>query len=399
MYLRCINKVVITQKASKTWPTRTKVLTFDFLTAFDSSDSWEDLTNKASLTIPKNLYYRDAAGKLQPVFGTNVNVGGFSTPAPLVLRGDAIKISAGYIHKDAAGREVREMPEYFTGYITKVGSKIPIELELQDNMYLLKQTPVDTHTFKKTDGLETILKNLVDKCNTINGTNFTVNALTKTTFGAFTIGNETAAQVLYRLRKEFGFESYFRGNELRSGAIIYIPAEANTEVFRFQQNIITDDLEYMRKDDLVLSAIAHNTITENDGTTKDGQPKTKHKRIEVLVTIKNGEVQPYKEIKRGDVVPQNDEGERRTLFFPGATTVKELGDAAADEIKKYYYTGLRGSFTTFGLPFIHQGDNVDIKDPKLPERDGVYKVKKVNYTGGVTIGLRQKITLDFKLPT
>jgi len=392
MHLRCINKVTITQQPSQTWPARKRVINLDFLTSFEASDSWEDLTNKGRLTIPKNLYYRDQFNKLQPLFGTNVNVGGFGSE-PLFLRGDAVTIESGYIYKDAAKRDVREMPTMFKGYISRVGSKIPIELDLEDNMWKLKQIPVDTHTFSKTDSLETIIKYL------LKDTPFTFKALTTTTFGTFPIGNETVAQVLYRLRKEFGFESYFRGDELRCGALVYIPGEDITEKFYFQQNIISDELEYMRKDDVVLSAIAHNTITEKTGTTKDGATKTKHKRIEVLVTIKNGERQPDKEIKRGDTVPSNDEGERRTLFFPGAATVKELGDLAYAEMIKYYYTGLRGSFVTFGLPFVRQGDNAQIKDPKLPERDGIYKIKKVNYSGGVNIGLRQKITLDYKLPT
>jgi hypothetical protein len=392
MFLRCINKVTIKQQPSTDWPTRTGTLTLDFFTSFESSDSWEDLTNKGRLTIPKNLYYRDQNGKLQPLAGPSVNAGGFSDRPPLFLRGDAVTIEAGYIHRTTAKRDVRETPIMFKGFISKVGSKIPIELDLEDNMYKLKQVPVNTHTFSKSDSLEDIIRYL------LKDTPFTFKALTTTTFGTFAIGNETVAQVLYRLRKEFGFESYFRGDELRCGALVYLPEEAVTERFHFQKNIISDELQYSRKDDVILSAIAHNTITEDNGTTKDGATKTKHKRIEVLVTIKNGEAQPYKEIKRGDTVPLNDEGERRTLFFPGAKTVKELGDLAYAEIIKYYYTGLRGSFTTFGLPFVRQGDNAEIRDAKLPERNGVYRIKKVNYNGGDTIGLRQRITLDFKLP-
>lgn len=392
MHLRCVNKVTITQQPSEAWPGRNRVISLDFLTSFTASDSWEDLTNRGTLVIPKNLFYRDQYGKLRPLSGTTVNIGGFNSE-PLILRGDRITVEAGYIYKNAAKRDVREMPVMFKGYISKVGTKIPIELEMEDNMWKLKQIPVDTHTFSKTDSLESILQYL------LKDSGFTFKALTTTTFGAFTIGNETVAQVLYRLRKEFGFESYFRGDELRCGVLVYLPGEDITEKFYFQQNIISDELEYKRKDDIVLSALAHNTITENAGTTKDGATKTRHKRLEVLVAIRNGKVQPYKEIKRGDTVPENDEGERRTLFFPGAKTIDELGKLAEKELIKYYYTGLRGSFETFGLPFVRQGDNVKIKDPKLPERDGIYKIKKVNYSGGVNIGLRQRITLDYKLPT
>jgi hypothetical protein len=278
-----------------------------------------------------------------------------------------------------------------------VFAKIPVEIGIEDNMWMLKQTPVDTHTFKASDGLTTILTTLVKKCNEVNGTNFTVNALTETTFGSFTIGNETACQVLDRLQKTFGFESYFRGNELRSGVIVYMPGEAVTEQFEFQRNIINgDDLEYVRKDDIVLSAIARNTITEETGKfTWDGKAKTKRKRIEVLVTIKNGK-EFVKVINSGERVAGNEEGERRKFFFPGAKTINELAEAAYNKLIQYYYDGLRGNFETFGMPFVRQGDNAQIVDKILPERNGIYRIKKVDYSGGVD-GLRQKIHLDFKI--
>jgi hypothetical protein len=74
----------------------------------------------------------------------------------------------------------------------------------------------------------------------------------------------------------------------------------------------------------------------------------------------------------------------------------KLIDLAAAELKKYYYTGLRGKITVFGLPYVRQGDNVKLIDDKLPERNGVYKIKAVEYKGG-TGGLRQVIELDYKI--
>lgn len=339
--------------------------------------------------LPKNLYYTDQTGRVQPLHGTNINIGGF-IDVPLFLRGDKVLLTAGYKYYDKAGVEVVEDSVIFDGFISKVHSQIPIELELEDNMWLLKQTPAPTYTFSDTDTLENILATL------LVGTPFTYKALTSTTFGEFQIGNESVAQVLQRMQKTYGFEFYFKRNELRGGMIIYIESEAQTQIFRFQQNIISDDLQYMRKDDIVLSALAHNTIVEDTGKMcKDGTAKTKHTRLEVLVTIKNG-VRVDTVINKGDTIPENIEGERRTFFFPGAKTVTELADLAYDKLIQYYYTGLRGTFTTFLIPFVSQGDNADIKDPILPERDGVYKIKSVEYTGGVNGG-RQTIHLDYKL--
>lgn len=388
---RTIVKITVQQFPTIAFPERNQVLNFDFVNYYEGSDGWRDLTNKGKLRIPKNLYYRDAAGKLKPLYGTNVNVGGFSPGVPLILRGDAVKMEAGYKYFNSAKREVTDISTVFQGYVSNVNSKIPIEVDLEDNMWKLKQLPVATKTFTKNDSLEDILKFITA------GSGFTVNALTQTTFGTFSIGNETAAQVLQRLRKEYHFESYFRGNELRSGSIVYVPSEAVTQNFIFQENIISDDLEYKRKDDIVLSAVARNTITVLTGKhTKDGHAKTKRTRLEVLVTLRNG-IKTIKEIKKGETLPANTEGERRTLFFPGATTVEQLGVLAYDELTKYYYTGLRGKFTTFGIPFVKFGDNALIQDKKLPERDGLYKIKSVKYYGGYDDGIRQEIELDYRV--
>jgi len=392
---RCITYITIQQVPTTDWPNRTTELNFDFVTEFESSDSWRDFTNKGRVTLPKNLYFKDENGKLQPLKGTNVNVGGFSSTAPLFLRGDKITITAGYKYFNKDHREVEDVSTIHTGFITKVGSKIPIELEIEDNMWKLKQIPVTTHTFKKSDTLEDMLAFM------LKGSEFTFKALTKTTFGEFAIGNETVAQALQRLQKTFGFEFYFRGNELRGGVLIYIEAEAANENFHFQENIIEDELEYKRKDDVTLSAIAHNTITVENGHCKDGALKTKRQRLEVLVTIKKNATKtelPYttRIINRGDIVPENTDGERRTFFFPGATTTDQLAALAYEKLKMYYYTGFKGTFTTFGIPFVRQGDNAVIKDPILPERDGRYKIKKVEYSGGIN-GLRQHIELDYKI--
>lgn len=387
---RVITNITITQQPSEAYPSRTLTLYFDFANHYEASSSWRDLTNSGKLVLPKNLYYRDQNGVRRPLHGTNINIGGFSSNAPLLMRGDKITIVAGYKYPEKGDRTSTVTSTWHTGYISKVGSKIPIECELEDNMWLLKQTPVATRTFQKSEGLGTILAHI------LQGTPFTYNALTQTTFGNFSVGNETACQVLQRLQKTYGFESYFRGNELRCGVLIYLPNEGQTQNFFFQQNIISDELEYQRKDDITLSAVAHNTIEEETGKqAKDGTAKTKKVRLEVLVTIRNG-VKTVKEIKKGETVPPNLEGERRTLFYPGATTVQQLADLAYQEIIKYYYTGLRGKFTTFGIPFVQQGDIANIKDPILPERNGLYRIKAVEYSGGVE-GLRQVITLDFKI--
>lgn len=403
---RCVSNITIIQQPNAKltqYPQRNKTLNFDFVHEYECTDSWRTLTNNGKIIVPKNLYVRDANNKLVPLFGTNVNIGGFSTNAPLIMRGDKVIIDWGYryfkngIDVFEGTFNTKDNTHLFVGYVSEVTSKKPIEFLIEDNMWILKQIPAPIKTFAPTDTLENILTTL------LKGTNFTVNALTQTTFGAFRMGNETVCEVLARLRKEFHFESYFRGNELRCGAIVYIPSEANERTFIFQSKadygaIISDDLEYKRKDDIVLSATCQNTIEEETGKqTKDGQNKTKKVRLEVLITLRYGSDTPDVFIKKkGEDYPPNTGGERKQLFFPGAKSINELVALGTPVLARYYYTGFKGKFTTFGIPYVKMGDNVSLVDPILPERNGKYKVRSVEYSGGVN-GLRQVIELDFKI--
>lgn len=395
MYYRVITNITITQVSTETYPGRNRVINLDFVNYFECRDNFKSLTNDGKIIIPKNLFFVDEHGKKQNLRDTNLNLGGFQVN-PLILRGDLVKIETGYKYFNSAKREITDTAVFFEGFITKVSPKVPLELGIEDNMWKLKQIPAPTHTFTPSDSLEDILKLL------LKGTGFTYYDSARTTFGDhFTIGNETVAQVLQKLKTKFGFRSFFRGNVLHCGALIYsglIPKTHNFVMVGGNGNVIkgTNELEYVRKDDLVLSAVAHNTIEEETGhTTKDGTAKTKRTRLEVLVTIRNGR-RTDQVIPKGERVPENLEGERREFYYPGAKTVKALADLAYNELILYYYTGLTGSFQTFGIPFVELGDNVRMRNRILPELNGVYKVKEVLRSGGMK-GPKQTITLDYRL--
>lgn len=396
---RVLTQITFTQHPTSDFPARKGTIIYKFCHEFEFTSTWQNLTDAGTITLPKNVYITDKTGKRYSLGGTNVNLGGFSETVPTFLLGDGVTIEWGYAYYDKRGNEVSPMQTIFQGFISGVTSKKPFVLEIQDNMYLLKQhqaTGGNNGFFSSSKyTVETMLEEMLKNA----GLSFTVNKLTSTNMGDFITKNETIAEVLARLRKDFHFESYFRGNELRCGSFRYIEQDAvnaGKKVFKFQKNIISDSIEYKRKDDTVLSAVAVNTIEENTGqTTKDGQPKTKRKRLEVLVTFRNGSDTPTVVVgSKENPLPPNTGGERRTLHFLGATTTDELARLAENELRKYYYTGLKGKFVTFGIPYVKHGDNIDILDAILPERNGRYKVKAVQYTGGVN-GLRQEIELDY----
>jgi len=239
-----------------------------------------------------------------------------------------------------------------------------------------------------------------------SGLPFTVNTTTSTLIGDW-IAQGTIAHVLNELQHKAGFHAYFKGNELRCGSQVYLKGDDGNLTpkgtptywkFDFQQNIISDDLTYKRKDDLILSAVCKNTIEEETGKQcKDGTQKTKKTKLEVLITFQNGSSTPTTIIGTKDTpLPENEGGERHTFTFLGAKTIQDLIDLGTEKLKHYYYTGFRGKFTTFGLPFIQFGNYIELRDEVLPERNGRYVVKSVSYEGGVQ-GLRQEIELEMKI--
>lgn len=411
--LRCFTKITIIQQPSHDFPTRTGSLIFNFCNEAEMSDSWRELTNKGSLKLPKSVYIRNQFGERKPLGGPTQNLGGFSQNPPWILRGDKISIQAGYVYFDRSGSEktiymaAGSDQILYSGFISKVTSKKPFVLELEDNMWKLKQIPAPNKVYSfKTWTLESILQDL------LQGTGFTVNKLTTTTPGAggarngislgdFRVGsNETIAVVLDRLRRTWGLDSYFRGNELRCGSLVYIEKEAQTQTFKFQLNIISDELEYQRKDDIVLSCVAYsiNSVPQTT-TTKDGYSKTKKRRLEAFVSFKNGKV--FTQVTTGTNaekidLTEGEGGERHTFHFLNATDPNQLLILAQQKLSQYYYDGFKGKFTTFGVPFVRQGDNAKILDPVLPERNGLYKIRSVKYTLGMN-GNRQEIELDYRI--
>jgi hypothetical protein len=399
--LKPVTNITITQKtdftnADSVVTKRKKVFFFDFCNSFEIRDGWENMTTNGNIIFPKNMDVVDLETNTKfSFFGKNKNIAGFNG-VPLLMRGDKVKIEAFYIYWDENLNEKQtEKRTIFDGYITKINAKIPVEIEVEDNMYLLKQLPMTNGAYGSGVSLETILTNA------LIGTGLTVNQLTSTKLtwdnSLLMIDNMTVAQFLEKLRKDAFLHCYFKGTELRVGSIVYIEAEAKTKTFQFQENIISSDLTFVRKDDVVLSAVASNHIEEKTGaTTKDGHEKTRNSRIEVLVWFDRSGKFQSKEVKKGEKADANIDGERKTFHFLEAKTTADLIKLAKTSLEKYYYTGFKGSFVTFGTPAVDFGDNAIIINDLLPEQNGTYKIKAVDVSGGVN-GYRQKIELDYKI--
>ena len=383
--IRLMSNAVFTQVPTKTYKDRKGILTFPYIADGEASHSWKNLTDVLKLKIPKKVIIRDSTtGATYDLSGKSIIAPGGTVP--FLMRGDRVVLKAGYDFN---------YDEIFTGYVTAVRVKQPIEIDCEDNMYRLKQIKCADKVYRDSVTYEGIIKDLIKQANAaMSDVQFTyVTPGTQTNIGNFRVLNQTIGQVLETFRQGYRINSWFRGNELHSSALAYTPGNftfttgadgkiktvsgANVHTFTFQKDIVSDELNYTRKDDIRIGLKCYSVQKElTQKPNKDGTFKTSHSRLEAFV---------------GDA-----EGEIRTYFSPGAKTLAELKSEAEARISRYYYEGFSGSFTTFLQPQVKHGDIVILIDNVVPDRNGTYFVKGVTTTIG-SGGGRQKIELDIRI--
>lgn len=385
--IRLMCNIGFEQQPNAANPNRNAILLFPFVADFEASHSWKNLTDTAKIKIPKKVIVRDqSTGADYDLSGRSIIAPGGDNK-PFLMRGDKVVVLGGYDFN---------LEECFTGYVTQVIVKQPIEIICEDNMYRLKQIKAQNITYPASKTFEGIIQDLIDQANAAmtDGTRFTyATPGIQTNIGRFMVRDQTIAQVLDVFRQGFRINSWFRGNELHASALAYLPEDfvfetgsdgkissasgTNVHNFVFQGNIISDELQYTRKDDVRIGIKAYSVQKElTQAVNKDGTTKSKHSRLEAFV---------------GDT-----EGEIRTYYSPGATTVAELKAEATARLNRYYYEGFKGSFTTFLQPRVLHGDIVNLIDNVIPERSGSYFVKAV--TPSISMqGGRQKIEIDMRV--
>lgn len=308
-------------------------LTFVQEVSVDSS--WQQLTDTCIIRLPRKVAI----------------IGARSLP-DAVRVGDRVRVQYGY---DGALRTE------FTGYVVGVKTGPPAEIQCEDDMYLLKRKPL-TKAWGSVS-LDTVLRYVRDS----NGLNFEIQALGAADLGKFTINQATGAQVLEALRKDYGIRCFFRGGVLVAGDPYQARATAPVHVLAFRQNVVSNDLQYVRAEDIRLKVRAISHVPGKRAGTR--------KRLTA---------------EFGDLL----DGELRTLNFVGVAQA-DLEKRAKEELARLRFDGYRGTITTFGLPAVEHGDVVEIRDPDYPERTGRFSVDKVSKSFG-TGGSRRALTLGPK---
>lgn len=375
-----VSKITITQMPSGTYPNRLGNFTIDFLNEVEIESSWKNLTDTAKIIMPKNVYVKTDTGN-KAWTDTNVYAG---SSAPLFLRGDKITIDLGYTYVNQKGALVTETNREFTGFITKINPKIPIEIDCEDNMWLLKQAQCPNMVFPAASYntvsiIKYLLKNAtpgvdnpylsdvilptISAFNVVDGVGASESVTTSV--GDFRTQNETIGQVLNRLRKDYKLECFFRGNNLFVSGIVYYPSDylnngaITSTAYDFEQNIIRNDMIYSRTDDVRLGIKAY-SVNKVKLTTLNsaGNAKTKQSRLETFVGDPDGEI--------------------RTQYFWDVKDIPTLKALAAQRLNKLKYEGWKGKFTSLGLPMVQHGHAVSLNSKITPERNGIYLVKSVS---------------------
>jgi len=286
--------------------------------------AWELLTDTAVITMPRNVKFFDKQG-VREVF----------------RNGDPIQIWFGY---DAEENMVKE----FDGYITQVSADIPIEIKCEDKMFMLKKHSVN-YAMKSTK-----LQDLISAI---------VPAGTKTDVADLQISKErfpntTAAKVLEKLQ-EAKIYSYYKDDTLVVGKI-YSDDEEAPVVFRFGQNVVDNNLQYLRKEDVLILIKATSTL-----------PKGKKLTAEF-----------------GD-----EGGTQQNLSYYNITSKDALVVLCKADYGKFKIDGYKGDLNVFGTPSVRHGMKAKVLSEDYPDRDGTYWIKRTTKTYN-TGGIRQKLNLD-----
>lgn len=303
--------------------------------------SWKNLTDTCKIILPSNIKPNNNRSWNSNFLRNTLKIG------------DKVTVKAGY-------NEAKHI--VFDGYLTKIGAKVPLELECEDAMWLLKQSNIN-------DSLpNTSLKSIIQRY----FYKYSVKSIDMN-LGNFIIQNASKAKILESLKEQFGIYSFFRKGTLIIG-LVYEANNAQNHEFIVpvydkntkQDNImIENNLEYKRKEDVKI-------------------------KVKAISNLSNGQKII---IELGDK-----DGEQRTLNFFNINE-KDLKMIAEREMKRISYDGYQGYFTTF-FPvnsqnqLVYHGDIVNLKAVDN-DRSGRYFVDKVEYEIGVT-GFKQKIYLGPK---
>ncbi|HFG0566917.1 hypothetical protein K5L04_09275 [Flavobacterium psychrophilum] len=285
------------------------------------------LTDTCELILPKRVDWQGAKH--------------FELP---IKRGDKITVKLGYDGN---------LKTRFVGYIRTVDAKKPVKIMCEDGMFLLKTVETKKKGYKKV-----ALKQLITDLLAGTGIDFLL-VDGDISLGSYRMLKDTVAEELNEMKSKYGLRAYFRTINGQSKLYVglgYPFDNRKKESFIYGQNLISEDFVYRIAEDVKIKVKA---ISIDD----------KNKRTEIETGDKDGELY--------------------TVYHDNIG-VDELRKFAESELKRFKTTGFKGSFETFGEPFVNKCDIAHIE--ASDNNKGDFLIKKVEINFGMN-GYRQKIEI------
>lgn len=295
--------------------------------------SWKTICDTAELILPRNVKDFDSQ-KVKDVF----------------QRGDKVEIYLCY------GMD-EDLKLEFSGYINKVSANYPISIQLEDEMWRLKQIKV--HSAAEDIKLKVFIQKFVK--------DYPIDIDADVSLGAVRFSKVTLGEVLKKLQDDFSLYAFIRNGKLT----IAKPYSDVTDVvpeFDLERNCVSNDLNYLSKEERLIKIVGQSM----QHLAKAVKKREKDKKLKF----------EWGEADATDTIN----------WTFNVKSLKEL----EIEVKRMYEDrkkeGWDGSFTTFGFPSLQHGQKVKLTSSLYEDRQGVY------YTDGLkktfnNSGYRQEPTL------
>lgn len=239
----------------------------------------------------------------------------------------------------------------FSGYITQVSADYPITIKLEDEMWRLKQIPVNFSS--KNEKLKSFVQKYV--------TDYPILIDAEVPLGAINIKNKTLGEVFKKFQEDLSLYPFIRNGKLVV-AKPYSDVTDKIPVFDLEKNCVSNDLNYLSKEERTVKVIAESV--QNFAKTK------KKLKFEL------GDPDPKTTINK-------------TL---SVTTLNDLQAEVKRIYDLYKKEGFDGSFTTFGTPSVQHGQKVKITSSLYNDREGIYYIDSIKKKFSRD-GYRQEIEL------
>lgn len=189
---------------------------FDDITSVEVTESVKELSNTATVTMPR--FYKQLDGKY---------------PLDYMKAGDKVKIEFGY--------EETGIFSEFEGYLRQVSADIPLVLTC-DQLYPLRQ-----NNFVKSYRAVTLKQLLQD---ITKGTFITKVDCPDVNMGKYIINNSSTYQVLDKIKEQYGFYAKINGSLLHVGfAWDWRPGFTAKHIYNVRSNVKQNELVYKTKDE------------------------------------------------------------------------------------------------------------------------------------------------------